>query len=166
MDRNRFCAVWIPLGGRFYRVAYYMLESEESAQDVVQDLYVRLWNARDRLDNVLNPAAYGVALLRNLCLDRIRHAAVARTEPLRSASLAADPEPPPDGLLFSREALNQLNVFIEQLPEKQRTVLKMRIYEGMEYEEISARTGWSGIHLRVLLSTARRNLRKQMEEWK
>ena len=166
MDRDRFCKIWIPLGGKFYRAAFYMLESEAMAQDVVQDLYIRLWNARDRLESVLQPEAYGITMLKNLCVDRIRHAAVAKPESLERVREVTDPEPPPDGLLANREALEHLNVLIEKLPEKQRTVLKMRIYEGMEYEEISARTGWSGIHLRVLLSTARKNLRQQMEDWK
>ena len=166
MDRSRFCKTWIPLGGKFYQVAFYMLESEAMAQDVVQDLYVRLWNARDRLEGILNPEAYGITMLKNLCIDRIRHASVARPEPLDRLPEKPDPDPPPDILLTDREALDQLHRLIELLPEKQRIVLKMRIYEELDFDEITARTGWSGIYLRVLLSTARKTLRKQMEDWK
>lgn len=166
MDRDRFCRTWIPFGGKFYQVAFYILESEAMAQDVVQDLYVRLWNARDRLDGILQPEAYGITMLKNLCLDRIRHAAVAEPEPLDRVRNVSDTAPPPDGLLVNREAFEHLKYLIERLPEKQRIVLKMKIYDEMGYEEISARTGWSGIHLRVLLSTARKTLRKQMEDWK
>ena len=166
MDRDRFCKIWIPFGARFYQVAFYILESEALAQDAVQDLYVRLWNVRDRLDNILHPEAYGITMLKNLCLDRIRRSSVAGPQPLDRIPEPAEPDPPPDGLLADREALEHLEHLIGRLPEKQRTVLKMKIYEGLEYEEITQRTGWSGIHLRVLLSNARKTLRKQMEEWK
>ena len=166
MDRDRFCKIWIPLGAKFYQVAFYILESEAMAQDAVQDLYMRLWKVRDRLEGILHPEAYGITMLKNLCLDRIRHAAVARSEPLDRVPETADPDPPPDRLLADREALERLELLVERLPDKQRTVWKLRMDEGLEYGQIAERTGWSGIHLRVLLSSARKTLRKQMEEWK
>ena len=165
MDAERFAKTWLPLGGRFYKVACYILESETMAEDAVQDLYIRLWNARDRLDAVLLPDAYGMAMLKNLCLDRIRHAAVARTEPEEAGENRAGPDPPPDVLLADKEALRHLKELIAKLPDKQRKVLQMRVFQGLEYDEISERTGWSGIYLRVLLSQARKTLKRQMEEW-
>lgn len=167
MDPVRFTQVWLPLSGRFYKVAFYILESRPAAEDAVQDLYVRLWNVRDQLDTVLNPAAYGISVLKNLCLDRIRHAAVARTETLdlpQGIPIAGD-DPPPDRLLAVRMALERLRERIRALPDKQRQVVQMRIFEGLEYDEITARTGLSGIHLRVLLSKARKTLKQEMEDW-
>ena len=38
----------------------------------MQELFLRLWNGRDALDGIRNPAGYGIRVLRNLCLDRIR----------------------------------------------------------------------------------------------
>ena len=49
MNRQAFQDSWIPLQGRFYRMAYFMLESEADAKDAVQDLYLKLWNLRDHL---------------------------------------------------------------------------------------------------------------------
>ena len=167
MDLSGFIQTWLPLSGRFYKVACYILESGPAAEDAVQDLYLRLWNNRDRLSDILNPAAYGISVLKNLCLDRIRHDAALRTEPLDAPSglALAGPDPPPDRALSDRQTLQKLRQLIRELPEKQRKVLEMRIFEGLEYEEITARTGLSGIHLRVLLSQARKTLRKQMEDW-
>ncbi len=47
-----FRKIWIPLAERFYRVAFYMLESEADAEDAVQELYLKLWTGRERLDDV------------------------------------------------------------------------------------------------------------------
>ena len=74
MTRQAFQDTWIPLQGRFYRIAFYILEQEADAKDAVQDLYLKLWNLRDSLEMVQNPSAYGTLMLKNLCIDRIRRA--------------------------------------------------------------------------------------------
>ncbi|MBQ1841501.1 MAG: RNA polymerase subunit sigma-70, partial [Bacteroidales bacterium] len=50
MTETEFHNVWIPLQARFYRVAWYLLEDRDDADDAVQDLYVKLWGLRDMLD--------------------------------------------------------------------------------------------------------------------
>ena len=41
-----FRNIWLPLSERFYRVAWYLLESEQDAEDAVQELYLKLWKLR------------------------------------------------------------------------------------------------------------------------
>lgn len=72
MTSAQFHTVWLPLQGRFYRIAFYLLENDADAKDAVQDLYLKLWNLRDHLDLIREPQAYGAHMLRNLCIDRIR----------------------------------------------------------------------------------------------
>ena len=52
MTTEEFNRIWIPLGERMYKVAFYILESEDDAKDAVQDLFVKLWNRRDDLQDV------------------------------------------------------------------------------------------------------------------
>ena len=49
MTSQAFHTVWLPLQERFYRMAYFMLENDADAKDAVQDLYLKLWNIRDKL---------------------------------------------------------------------------------------------------------------------
>ena len=58
-------ATWLPLENGFYRVALYMLEDAADAADAVQDLYIRLWTSRDKLDSIRQPKAYGLTMLKN-----------------------------------------------------------------------------------------------------
>ena len=162
MDQAAFIQVWMPLAERFYRAAFYMLETEDEAEDVVQDLFMKLWSRRDALETVKSPEAFGLTLLKRLCIDRIRHAATLRTESLDGVT-APDGNPPPDRLSGDRDALRRLRGMMDRLPDQQRTVLRMRIVEGREYDEIAAATGLTPLHLRVLLSTARKTLKKQWE---
>ncbi len=147
---NDFSNIWIPYAERFYRVAFYMLESEADAEDVVQELYLKLWTGRGRLDDVRSPLAYGIMVLKNICIDRIRRRSVVRSEPLDGAPLPE--EAPPDRRVAVRETLKLLLGDLEKLPENQRKVLKMRVLEGLEYKEISKRTGLSEGRLSRILS--------------
>lgn len=157
---DNFSQIWIPLSDRFYRVAYYLLESEADAEDAVQELYLKLWAARSSLEDIQNPAAYGISMLKNICIDRIRKRMVRKAEPLEKA--------PPSEYDRSesrsemKDTLRHLLQEMEKLPDKQKTVLKMRAIDGLEYEDISRRTGLSQVHIRVLITMARKTLRSKV----
>ena len=61
----------------FYRVAFHLLESREEAEDAVQELYLKLYESKHRLMAVSEPLAYGISVLRNICIDRIRRRTVS-----------------------------------------------------------------------------------------
>ena len=157
---NDFRNIWLPLSGKFYRVAFYLLESESDAEDAVQELYLKLWSARSGLDDVRNPFAYGVSLLKNICIDRIRKRIVRNAEPLEKAPPLA--EVSAHRHMEIKDTLRFLLGEIEKLPQRQREVLKLRAMEGLEYEDISRRTGLSQVHVRVLVAAARKTLKSKL----
>lgn len=162
MGSEEFNKVWLPLAERFFRVAFHILESEAEAQDAVQDLFVKLWKRRDSLGDVNNPLALGLTMIKNLCLDRVRSASRSRTihpAPETLASVTAPDELLDEGLI-KRENLERIRECMARLPEKQRKVLEMRIFENMPYSEIALRTGLSEINVRVKLSEARKKLKR------
>ena len=71
MTHDEFKARYLPLSEGLFRIAFHYLEDSSDAQDTVQDLYIKLWNSKDKLDTVLNPQAYAYTLLRNLCIDSL-----------------------------------------------------------------------------------------------
>lgn len=155
-----FSNIWLPLADRFYRVAFYLLESESDADDAVQELYLKLWSARSTLEGIQNPAAYGISLLKNICIDRIRKRMVRKAEPLEKVpQLEGDR---PENRTDMKDTLRYLLEEMEKLPDKQRTVLRMRAIDGLEYEDISRRTGLSKVHIRVLVTTARKTLKSKI----
>ena len=158
MTESSFIKVFLPLGESVYRVAFHILENEEKAKDTVQEVFLRLWKNRDSLDGILNPKAYVLMMTRNLCLDSLRD---RKTVPLESGS-ALDKEqfPSAEEVFTGKERLEGILAAVKSLPEKQRMVLTLRTIEGLSYEEISKRTGMSGLTSRVLLSRARNTLRK------
>ena len=154
MTRQDFQDTWIPLQGRFYRIAFYLLESEADARDAVQDLYLKLWSLRDHLEMIREPSAYGALMLRNLCIDRIR-----RSLPADSLEEGMAKKGPPDEELELRENLANVKRAIGLLPESQRKLLSMRVFRGLSYDEIAKETGLSGLNVRVQVSLARKKLK-------
>jgi RNA polymerase sigma-70 factor (ECF subfamily) len=155
-----FNNIWIPLADRFYRVAYYLLESEEDAEDALQELYLKLWAARSGLSGVQNPPAYGISMLKNICIDRIRKRMVRKAEPLDKVPHPEDTHT--ESRTDIKDALRYLLQEMEKLPDKQRMVIRMRAVEGLEYEDIARRTGLSEVYIRVLVTMARKTLKTRI----
>lgn len=157
---NEIKEIWLPLSDRFYRVAYHILESQEDAEDAVQELYLKLIKSPDKFSNIHDPAAFGITILRNICIDVIRRREKRKSEELQEYMIADISGP--DKTAIEKDRLRILIHEIDRLPQKQSIVLKMRTIEGLEYDEISQRTGLSQVNIRVLISIARKTLKKNL----
>lgn len=157
---NEIKEIWLPLSDRFYRVAYHILESQEDAEDAVQELYLKLIKTPGKFSNIQDPAAYGITMLRNICIDIIRRREKRRSEELHEYMIADVTSP--DKTVTEKDKLRILIHEIDKLPQKQSMVLKMRAIEGLEYDKISQRTGLSQVNIRVLISIARKTLKKNL----
>lgn len=161
MTHEDFKNTFLPLGDGLYRIAFHYLEDESDAKDAVQDVFIKLWKSAGMLDSIKNPEAYSYTLVRNVCIDRLRsNRKIVRTGTVDDGS----GDDPPDKELSDREALKKTMEYIEELPEKQRAIVRMRIFEELEYDEIARRLGISEINTRVQLSMARKTLKSRMKE--
>lgn len=157
---NDFRKIWLPLADRFYRVAYHLLESRDDAEDAVQELYLKILSIPGKLVYVRDPAAYGITLLKNICIDLIRRRESRKAEQLEE--LMETDAFGPDRKMTGKETLKRVMEEMRKLPEKQAMVLRMRALEGLEYDEIASRTGLSQVNIRVLISMARKTLKKRI----
>ncbi|MBQ3383316.1 MAG: RNA polymerase sigma factor [Bacteroidales bacterium] len=159
MDAVRFKEDYLSLYQRLYRVAYYILENEADAQDALQELYLKLWKGKDFLDNVLNPQAYSIRLLKNICIDRIRSS--RKTVPAEIVPEVED-DRPQDERIDSRERLQKVLAAIKSLPERQGQILRLRLVEGKSYSQIAEITKLNYLTIRVMLSKARKSLKNRI----
>ena len=159
MDGRKFIADYLPLREALYRIAYHILESEADAEDALQDLYVKLWNSRDSLDGIGNPKGYCIVLLKNICIDRLRRKENGRSESLPETLASGDDS---SAGIEEKETLSKVLRAMDGLSASQREVLRMKAVEGLSYEEMAERTGMNNLTLRVLLSQARKKIRKEL----
>lgn len=162
MPASLFKQLLLPLYPRLQRVALRMLGNVEDAEDMVQEVYMKLWNKRDELPDVQNVEAYCVALTKNMCIDRLRLAEVDRVDvddvPL---SLAAADDVASQ--LERQDAVEQVKLIIETLPEKQQQVITLRDIRDCTFEEIEEQTGLTAVNVRALLSRARKTIRERFK---
>ena len=130
------------------RLAFGILRDSEEAEDVVQDVLLRLWQMRDQLRMPIEPLAR--VLTRNRCIDIVR-----RKKPAAELSMAVFQEE--DEAL--RERIEGMMKVIETLPDLQQTILRLRHMEGMEFKEIAELTGSTETAVRKALSRARQAVR-------
>ena len=130
------------------RLAFGILRDSDEAEDVVQDVLLRLWQMRDQLKMPIEPLAR--MLTRNRCIDIVR-----RKKPAAELSLAVFQEE--DEAL--RERIERMMKVIESLPDLQQTILRLRHMEGMEFKEIAELTGSTEAAVRKALSRARQAVR-------
>lgn len=162
MPASLFKQLLLPLYPRLQRVALRMLGNVEDAEDMVQEVYMKLWGRREELPDVQNMEAYCVALTKNMCIDRLRLAEVDRVDvddvPL---SLAAADDVA--SLLERQDAVEQVKLIIETLPEKQQQVVTLRDIRDCTFEEIEEQTGLTAVNVRALLSRARKTIRERFK---
>ena len=155
MTPEEFIKTYIPQGEGLHRAAYRLLGSWEEAEDVVQDLYIKLWGHLDELDKVKSPQAWSLILLRNLCVDHIRKRG--------GQQIVALSDTLPEAEAGERgERLDRVLEVIRSLSPKSRELLRLRLVENLSYEEISQRTGLSKMGLRVSFHRLKNQLKKKI----
>lgn len=162
-DARTFKDTFLPCHKQLYITAYRLLNNRAEAEDIVQDVYVKLWNIREKLTGIDNPQAYATTMIRNLCLDKLRSPAkrtaqTDATEALRSEWVDTA------GQMDQKDELKMVIRLVERLPERQREIFRLRHFSEFTLKEIEQITGLNPVNIRVHLTRAQKNLRQQYEK--
>ena len=139
-----------------YREAYRMLGDRFEAEDAVQNLYARLWEQKERLDDLVSPKEYCLRALKNICIDRWRRMR-ARDEEVDFVEEISEANAPPD--TEREEAEEFVEHFLATLPERQQRVMTMKM-QGNSIEEIAEVTKLTEGNVKVMLSRIRKRFRE------
>ncbi len=156
MSHRDFNRIYIEMQDRVYRLAAGLTGNRDEAEDVVQDLYEKLWRRRTTVEGMDNPAGYILTSARNLCLDRLRG---RRSRAELSPTIAARGAEPDQG-----DIADIVATLVAALPERQRTVITLRDVECLEMDEIAAITGMRQTAARMALSRARMTVKEKLEK--
>lgn len=163
MPASLFKQLLLPLYPRLQRVALRLLGNAEDAEDMVQEVYMKLWSKRDALPDVQDVEAYCVTLTKNMCIDRLRMAEVEKEDVDEVPTMLAATDDV-EAQVERRDAVEQVKQIIETLPEHQQQVITLRDMEDCSFEEIVEQTGLTAVNIRMLLSRARRTIRERFKK--
>ena len=153
----------LPLKNKIFRLALRITLSRAEAEDIVQDVLIKVWNRRDDLAEVDSIEAYSLTVCRNLSLDRLQRKENDNVN-LDDASPTEADDAPPDLQMIRNERIDNIKRLIERLPIPQRAAMQLRDMEGKTYKEISAITGQTEEQVKVNIFRARQYIRKQIEK--
>lgn len=153
----------LPLKDKIFRLAHRITLSRAEAEDIVQDVLIKVWNRRDDLAEVDSIEAYSLTVCRNLSLDRLQRKENDNVNLDDAPPTEAD-DAPPDLQMIRNERIDNIKRLIERLPIPQRAAMQLRDMEGKTYKEISAITGQTEEQVKVNIFRARQYIRKQIEK--
>ncbi len=140
------------------------LKSTEAAEDLVQDIFVRISELDD--GHVSNPAAYLYRVGWNMMLDRLRHqrrAAVrdddwSNAHHTKVANEAVVDTTPADDMVAARQKLAKIAKALEDLPQQTQRVFRLHKFEGLAHAEVALKLGISRSAVEKHVSAALRHL--------
>ncbi len=160
MDKTGFNQLMTHLRPKLYRFALAFTKRTDEAEDVVQEIGVKLWEKRTELHALHSVEAYAMSAVRNRCLDYAR-SPHNRTSELTEAYHTFHDQTPyksveqADMAAFVRK-------MIDRLPEQQQMVIRLRDIEGYELDEIAEILEMNDGTVRTNLSRARQKIREEL----
>ena len=151
----------LPLKNQLYRLALRITLDSAEAEDIVQETMIKVWGKRDSWDEIDNIEAFCFTICRNLSLDSVKNR--------RSQNQSLDESPvekPDETFNPSEEAIEKDQVIlvrhiIDQLPEKQRSCIQLRDFEGKSYKDIAQILEISEEQVKVNIFRARQTVKQR-----
>ena len=158
MDQVTFKNTVFILKDEMYRFAKRYLLSSDEAEDVVQDLLIKLWHSRSDLQKYQNLKTFALKCIKNECLNRLKHQLVVEKHGEMGRNQSE---------LYHIETNNlheHIIKMIGSLPEKQKMVIHLKDVEEYEVGEIAEILDMAENAVRVNLMRARTKIREQLTQ--
>ena len=117
------------------------VRSQDAAEDLVQEAFVRVWERRRQLRPHASPRAYLYRVLRNLLIDEYRRRRLRDRFSLVAGGNDISDEPSPIAVLEADEAARAARQAIAALPERRRDVFVLAHLHGLSYKEVAEALG-------------------------
>jgi RNA polymerase sigma-70 factor (ECF subfamily) len=128
---------------RVFNVAYKFVGKHDEAEDLTQDIFLKIFKSLDTFDRRANFQTWLISVSRNLCIDHYRSVRKERQTIDRDVDAneltPAAPEPGPIAALEQRDRVTLLRDALAVLPESLRTAVVMRDIQELSYQDIAAR---------------------------
>ena len=160
MTQTDFVKLVMPFKDKVFRLAKRLLVSNEEAEDATQEILLKLWNNKKKIQEYKNVEAFSMTMTKNFCLDRLKSKQAQNLKIVHSnyqdnnTSLQKQVE--------LNDSVDWVSKIIEELPEQQKIILQLRDIEEYEFEEIAKVVDMNETAIRVSLSRARKTIREKL----
>jgi RNA polymerase sigma-70 factor (ECF subfamily) len=164
MNKTEFGDLVRNLARRIYGYAFRFLRNQEEAEDAVQEVFLKLWNMREKLGNYESIEALATTMTRNYCIDRLRRNKNNVHDAYDAVNVSFVFNETPYEVVVNKESDTILRSIISTLPDNMRSILVMKEIDELSYEEIADITGQTLNNLRVIIARARKYVRDEFNK--
>lgn len=160
MTQTEFLNIVMPFKDKVFRLAKRLLVSTEEAEDATQEILLKLWNNKKKMEEYKNVEAFSMTMTKNFCLDKLKSKQAQNLKIVHSnyqdnnVSLQRQVE--------LNDSVSWVSKIIEELPEQQKLVIQLRDIEEYDYDEIAKVLDMNPTAVRVALSRARKTIREKL----
>ena len=162
-DQAAYKELFVLLHSRLKQFAYSILKSQEEAEELVSDLFIKVWQKRDQLTTIESPLLYFYTTAKNLAYNRLNKQ--KRQQNLQPEewlghlnSIYFDP----GQLMMTEEMMRQIRQAVNSLPPRCRIIFKLVKEDGLKYKEVAELLQLSVKTIEAQMAIALRRLGKCM----
>ena len=160
MTQAEFLNIVMPFKDKVFRLAKRLLVSNEEAEDATQEILMKLWNNREKMQQYKNVEAFAMTMTKNFSLDKLKSKHAQNLKIVHSnyqdnnASVQKQVE--------LQDSVSWVEKIMDELPEQQKIVLQLRDIEQYDFNEIAEMLDMNETAIRVSLSRARKVIREKL----
>jgi RNA polymerase sigma-70 factor (family 1) len=152
-DVNAFNELFRLYWDNIYSVAFSITKSKVVAEEIVQDVFLKIWLKRDQLTAVKNFDNYLFIIARNHIYNQLRVKAVEFT------SVEAEATETPEKQLYLKETVQIITEAVKRLPKQQRVIFELSRNEGLDHAAIASRLKLSRLTVKTHMNKALHSIR-------
>ena len=160
MTQTEFLKIVMPFKDKVFRLAKRLLVSKEEAEDATQEVLLKLWSNKAKIQEYKNVEAFSMTMTKNFCLDKLKSKQAQNLKLVHSNY--KDHNVSLQKQLELNDSVDWVSKIIEDLPEQQKMVIQLRDIEQYDFDEIGKMLDMNNTAVRVTLSRARKTIREKL----
>jgi RNA polymerase sigma-70 factor, ECF subfamily len=163
-DKGQFEALFRSSYVSLVKYARTLIKDQDTAEEIVQDLFVRLWQEKEKIKIESSLNGYLFRSVHNSCLHYIEHLKVVERHAEEISSRQPDAIDDPSEILQYKDLQARIARILERLPERCGMIFCMSRFEGLKYSEIADKLSVSVKTVEASMGKALKEFRKELTE--
>ncbi|MFV0417632.1 MAG: RNA polymerase sigma-70 factor [Dysgonomonas sp.] len=140
-----------------------IIQDRATCEDIVQNIFLKLWNERDTLTIETSLKSYLIRATRNSCIDHIRHRKIVDT--YINEFFSVNNNYTTEEYILHSDLYNHLQEAISRLPEKPREAFILSRFKDMKYKDIAKKLNVAERTIEDRISKALSQLRIELKDF-
>ena len=163
-DKGQFESLFRSSYVSLVRYAKTLLKDQDTAEEVVQDLFYRIWKDREKIKIESSLNGYLFRSVHNRCLHFIEHNRIVEKHAEEMSFRPPESPENPSDILNYKELQAKIASILEKLPERCGKIFYMNRFEGLKYTEIAEKLSVSVKTVEANMGRALKEFRKELTE--